>query len=1601
MEEEDVYQYENEGEEEANLDLEQEVEKGVEEELCEYDGLMMESDDGIPDDDDSEITWEENEEALDSNPIKGLSHSERVQVRKRQRNLKELELVLQGKDLKVQKIREELKECGRRMETLEKQKDKVEEDIQEQQAASNNAALFRLRAQHRRLCEELRGEEDLESKIALTLQENERELFGVELEQAKLMRLHEELKKDEEEYEVQRLLEAERRLEAKEAAILQAGKRKKTTKKTPVKNLEERELEHRKAVEDAKKYNQKAKQFLKESMAKVREEQAEKELQIRENLERRMQVVLSLKNNIARNQENLQAMQARKNARAAAEKQKEKMREPTYLESGHATQYTIHQKCIQKFEKKKQAFTEQQKTSKAEIMAKILREESNMIKKKRVNPALFPETLKRQDKISETWKPRKKLLQYLVNTTEDEKCISTNEDVWRTPSPSSDEETVTKQTQDHFTQDVSDHENEESLDQPEFSGLWDHEHKPCKVKDETINKLLGAGTSKMEQEIFARQLKKQRSGITHKQVSAGREFKGCPFYSKPDIIHFQNFDVGKTYKKKAMLINASYGITFCRLIAISDHLKDFIEVEFKPPGQMSAGMSCEVAVTFKPMVNKDLEGEVMFWAQTGTFAVSLKCTTKKCDLFVDTEFVNFGTHIVGETITRTITLTNRGALGTRLEFVKLPPKQLFIFRLTVIILYHIPDLSDTEVEICNEITVGQVIVGEINPFASIKLPIIFAPTIPGKVQSDLEIIFHDPKSRNIPIMVRARAIDVPVWVSNPNIDLKICMYDRLYQDSIRAHNRSTTALQLTFEVCKELRNHLELLPKSGYIQAQSTFTFQLKFLPRQSLPEDAEQYFDKGTSILEAPMIIWVANQTRPVPFTVHAIVTSSDLEIDQQKIDFGPCSIYESVWTTVRLTNKSILSQEFGFIGIPEYVDVQPNDGFGVLLPLETMNIDIFFKAKQAKEYTFELICKSEINRDFKISCKAIGVFPPLELSHSVIHFAATALNDTSTATLYVVNSHTSQNEFTHPVPRIGKGEIAPVGPTSFEFVIPENSYITIVPAVGTVMPGKKCKVQLMFKPTLADWLVQEEAVQMLCLAAETEKIWDKQEIESTSKSGLDLSNKKKTQPKQKDVNEGSASPPKPAKEITKSISNLFQPPNPEDIPLDSDDYNAALSSLLSNFKEQFYSFVIPCFVAHGETTDHKEAGYLPYSIHNTLYLEVNCPTVAPPLLLISGNKWNMVNCGEIAVGQRVLKSIMVQNISPNHLDLKSSVLDPGGPFEMLNSLRSLQPGATHNLIFSFTPTESRLFYEPLEIRSVKANLSLILTGRGIDPLVTCSVEGVLDVGYVLANQTKTVTFLLQNATILHVMFNVKLDSLSYRKHKDQQVLPAFLASSEISGSLVGTQNYGGQSVFRVSPIKGFIEAMQDQEFEVTFSPDHESLYYSDGIQVELFDKVAHTIQLKGAAREHLMFVEGGDPIDVPVESLSILPNYEGTDKAEFPRVLKSVLLTLKCTKSDNKYTTATREFQVGCIRSTHATAKKSVEFTIDSPQAVQLKGFTIDPTKATVEAGNTKAITVSWTPPSGHDPLQIISATVKMTIKGNITENYQIILTAMVVST
>ncbi|CAN2388222.1 Cilia and flagella associated protein 74 [Pristimantis euphronides] len=1593
--------------------------------------------------------------------MKDTRRVDKVRAFRLRKKLNQLDSFQQEKELMIQKVREELKACQDRIESLEQQKSSVEVDIQNEQKNYNMASVYRLRALQKRLSTELLNEVDVKTKIANLLKDNQYDLWHIEVEQGKCTSLRERLQQDEEELDRQRKDLAEERA-VREKMSLTLAERKKQTEKEQVKQLKEREQNYRKAVEEAQKNHEKAVQFLKETMARVREIEAEKERKSREDLEKRMQAVLSLKNNISANRENLRVIESRNKAQAALTKRQEMLeKEAVLAKGGDVTKFIVHKKRLQEYERRKKEFEESQQIRKQEIVSRILQEESSQVKQKR-------QASLEMSKIREHGRLRAKALQYIQSTIltepEDDQELTNK---WRSPSPLSSDEGDSSLTE--RSPDVSPglkHELEgesENLTEPEFRGLWNEDLKPYKVpKDDTDFKPLGG--SKMEKEIMADTLRRLRNGIVEKQVVSGHEFKGCPFYSKPKMIQFKDLDVGKIYKKKITLTNASYTINFCKLVGVSDHLKDFITLQFDPPGQMSAGMSCEMIVIFKPMINEDLEGEVMMLSQTGPFSVPVKCTTKKCELAIDKECINFGTHVIGETAIHYIKLTNRGALGTRFSVKQITqannvqktspdvsPKDMMSSASVDnnsqdADVHFSPELTDQSPEIPKsaqqdyertspqregaesakvhtnatieslsekspalgedlhegsleegaEIRLGEGTDGEIGPFSSVKIPVVFTPTYPGNSSSLFEITFENQSCEAIPVTAIGSSIDVPVYVPNSNVDLKICMYDRLYQDSIVVKNRATTALRLKFEVCKELRNHMELLPKTGFIQAQSSFSVQLKFLPRHSLSQDASAYFDKETGVLEAPLTILVVDQTRPVSFTVHAVVTTSDLEISPKEVDFGHCTIYEGVQASIQLSNKSILPQEFGFMGIPEYVDIQPNDSFGTILPLETITLKIILKAPKAGEYNFDLTCKSAINRQFKISCKFTGVHPPLELSHSLVQFPATALNDTSTATIYVVNSHTSCNEFTHSVPRIGKGEIAPVGPTSFQFLLPEDSPITISPSVGTVLPGKRCLIQLSFKPTLLDQDVKEEAVRMLRRGIETKALLDKQSEQGVEHENLNKKERREVSSK-KDKRKQLASPKQVQKERPKEHVPT-QLPKTEDIKVDSDEYAAARDSIYRRFTGKFENYIIPCFIASCDVSNRKAEESLHFSSYNTFYVELHCPAIAPPLIMCSENGRHLISFGEIAIGQRVVRRVTLQNISSVPVKPRFSILNSCGPFVLLNPVGIVEPGAKFLLLIAFSPEEDKIFFENLEVHTRQATLTLGIKGHGLAPSLSCSLEGgLLNMGYVLAKDNASSTFKLHNTSTVPVKYSIKLRSLSVTQYEDKQQLPTFMTSQKSSASLVGPQNYNGRSVFSVTPVEGIIQPEKTQDFTVSFTPDHESVLYSDILTVELFSKhIAHTIHLKGASRNHIMFLEGGDSIDVPSESLSIVP--VGEEDSDEP--VRSLPVTLQCTQTKDDVRPAVRELYIGCIRSLLSSSKKNGEFIWDNVQLLQQKGFTIEPVKAVVDAGQRKSVSINWMPPAGYDPSKPAMTTAKLTLKGDIIETYQVIFTTQVMS-
>ncbi|NWV46458.1 CFA74 protein, partial [Daphoenositta chrysoptera] len=584
------------------------------------------------------------------------------------RNLQLLDDIVWEKELAVQKTSDTLSACRLRSKMLAKQLDHVDMEIEREEEAGNVAAVSRLQALSSRLCSELEREKELELRIALALKENLFEMWQTENKQGKYNILREQLQKDEEELQMQYQEEKEVRIWKEKKTAQQAEGRRRTREKREEEARRKCEERNKKILEDAKRNREKAVCFLRQSMARIHEKNAKEEVKAQEHMERRIQAVLSLKTSITSNREKLQTLQILNKAKALeAKKEEMKMREAILARGGNVVREIFLHKRQQEHEKKEEAFRELQKSRKMEIVSRILQEKASIQKQKKSQSptkaikarALFRffcfVLLKVQVtefclKIAQAASKHETL--YLPNFCSFTKVVALS---IRESSENTPQDVL-------WESDEEDTERDETLLVPEFPGLWSQQYdlpKVPKAEDPTQ-----VAIRAMRKKTAEKKMEELQTGILHKQIVPGRERKGCAFHSKPSCIHFKDFDVGQIYKKKIVLTNASYSVNYCRLVGISEWLKDFISVHFDPPGKVSPGMSCEFLVTFKPMINEGLEGEVMFMAQTGSFSVPLKCTVKTCILALDKELIDFGSLVVGETISRTISLTNSGALGT-------------------------------------------------------------------------------------------------------------------------------------------------------------------------------------------------------------------------------------------------------------------------------------------------------------------------------------------------------------------------------------------------------------------------------------------------------------------------------------------------------------------------------------------------------------------------------------------------------------------------------------------------------------------------------------------------------------------------------------------------------------------------------------------------------------------------------------------------------------------------------------------------------------------------------------------------------------------------
>lgn len=142
----------------------------------------------------------------------------------------------------------------------------------------------------------------------------------------------------------------------------------------------------------------------------------------------------------------------------------------------------------------------------------------------------------------------------------------------------------------------------------------------------------------------------------------GDDKSSAPFVVSPAQIVFEDFEPGCVRHVTATLVNASGRRAACRFLENGMDVADVLQLQLKPPGYLSPGMSCHLHVTFHPKVNEDIHTEIGIITDLGPISVPAHCLRKRAKLSLSSDMIDFGACLTGGCERRTLELHNSGAL---------------------------------------------------------------------------------------------------------------------------------------------------------------------------------------------------------------------------------------------------------------------------------------------------------------------------------------------------------------------------------------------------------------------------------------------------------------------------------------------------------------------------------------------------------------------------------------------------------------------------------------------------------------------------------------------------------------------------------------------------------------------------------------------------------------------------------------------------------------------------------------------------------------------------------------------------------------------------
>ena len=215
------------------------------------------------------------------------------------------------------------------------------------------------------------------------------------------------------------------------------------------------------------------------------------------------------------------------------------------------------------------------------------------------------------------------------------------------------------------------------------------------------------------------------------------------------------------------------------------------------------------------------------------------------------------------------------------------------------------------------------------------------------------------------------------------------------------------------------------------------------------------------------------------------------------------------------------------------------------------------------------------------------------------------------------------------------------------------------------------------------------------------------------------------------------------------------------------SNQYWSTRSEMVRQFATTWQTYKVPIFIT-GDSVEknHKNAQF---DRAYCLWIEINTETCRPTLTIANNYGKPSVEFDTLAAqGQSAVYHLEIENISPIVQHVKTTSLDPHGPFCALNPLPpSMEPGSHHVLDVRFRPNNNvGIYHEQFHIVQIDpdtgstcSKLHINVRGEAIDAQTRLVCDEKLSLGVVRKNDEIKETILIRNDGTCTVPYRLRSD--------------------------------------------------------------------------------------------------------------------------------------------------------------------------------------------------------------------------------------------------